>query len=206
MRLRDIIRQLLGSLGGGDSPPPPPPPPPTVPPPPPPPAPPPTSVSQQLLDAHNKVRLARGVGPLKINPVLGGVAQAHSDDQARHQNMSHTGSDGSSPFTRMQRAGYRYLSAGENVAMGYADVAAVMAGWMNSPGHRDNILRGYTQVGFGLAVDARGRRYWTALFATPSGSSAMFALGLDAIFPPGLADPSLTDEHPALADETTSGL
>lgn len=58
-------------------------------------------------------------------------------------------------------------SAAENVAYGYGTPAAVMAGWMNSDGHRRNILSSNTHIGVGLAYGANGRPYWTQVFATP---------------------------------------
>ena len=82
--------------------------------------------------------------------------------------MSHTGSDGSNPGDRIARAGYRFSAWAENVAMGYPDAASVMDGWMNSPGHRANILSGnVTEIGVGLAYAADGAPYWTMVLARP---------------------------------------
>ena len=82
--------------------------------------------------------------------------------------MTHTGSDGSKPAQRVERQGYTWRSVAENVAYGYPDADAVMAGWMNSPLHRDNILRtSVTQIGVGLAYAADGSPYWTQVFAAP---------------------------------------
>jgi uncharacterized protein YkwD len=77
--------------------------------------------------------------------------------------MSHTGSDGSSPFDRIRRYGYNYRRAAENVAAGYSSAQDVMRGWMNSSGHRANILNPrYRDIGIG---DASGnKRYWTETF------------------------------------------
>ena len=82
--------------------------------------------------------------------------------------MSHTGTDGSNPGDRIARAGYRFSAWGENVAIGYPDAASVMDGWMNSPGHRANILSGnVTEIGIGLAYAADGTPYWTMDLARP---------------------------------------
>ena len=80
--------------------------------------------------------------------------------------MTHTGSDGSGLGLRADRAGYLgWTALGENVAMGYPSVDAVMAGWMGSSGHRANLLStSYVHVGFGLANATNGSPYWTQDF------------------------------------------
>jgi uncharacterized protein YkwD len=107
-----------------------------------------------MLGRVNAERAAAGVGPLSWCPALGRAAQAHTDDQMVHGTMTHTGSDGSNIGIRADRAGYRgWSTLGENVAYGYPDVSAVMTAWMNSPGHKANLLNGsFTNVGFGHAV------------------------------------------------------
>jgi uncharacterized protein YkwD len=80
--------------------------------------------------------------------------------------MSHTGSDGSTVAVRADRVRYPWRSLAENVAYGYPDVTAVMAGWMASDGHRRNILSANVDLGVGLAYGADGRPYWTQVFAT----------------------------------------
>ena len=82
--------------------------------------------------------------------------------------MTHTGSDGSTVAVRVDRVGYGWRSLAENVAFGYTDVSAVMAGWMASDGHRRNILSSNTHLGLGVAAGADGRLYWTQVFATPT--------------------------------------
>ena len=82
--------------------------------------------------------------------------------------MSHTGSDGSTMVQRIDRVGFPWRSVAENVAYGYASAAAVMTGWMNSSGHRRNILSSNTHIGVGLAYGSDGLPYWTQVFATPS--------------------------------------
>lgn len=135
------------------------------PPTPPAPQPAPGEANAKLVEAHNKAREAQGLPPLVQSPALTKAAQIHSDDMARTGRMSHTGSDGSSPFQRMEKAGYRYGYAGENVAYGQVDVPAVMKAWMNSSGHRSNILsRNYKELGVAVANGRDGRPYWTATF------------------------------------------
>lgn len=119
----------------------------------------------------NARRAENGAGPLELCGTLVADAQAHTEDQAAHNTMSHTGSDGSNLADRANRAGYvGWSRLGENVAYGYGDVAAVMTGWMNSPGHRANILDArFGHVGVGLAYSSGGTPYWTQDFGA-SGS------------------------------------
>jgi uncharacterized protein YkwD len=119
----------------------------------------------EMLASLNAQRSKAGVGPLVDCAALERAAQGHSADQAAHNKMSHTGSDGSSPWDRIRRAGYYYSGAAENVAAGQRSVASVMDAWMGSSGHRANILNAtYTHVGMGLAHSTGGTPYWTQNF------------------------------------------
>ncbi|TXF90879.1 CAP domain-containing protein [Neolewinella aurantiaca] len=101
------------------------------------------------------------VGALALHPQLTVAAQAHSEDQARMQQMQHAGSDGSSVGTRVTRAGFTWRSVGENVAWNYPDVEAVVAAWLSSPGHCTNIMNAnYQYMGMG-----EEDLYWTQVFA-----------------------------------------
>lgn len=121
------------------------------------------SVVQQVLDLVNRERGQVGLSPLRLHSQLNTAAQAHANDMAKHNFMSHTGSDGSSPFDRIKRYGYNYRRAAENVAAGYSSAQDVMQGWMKSSGHRANILNPhYRDIGIGYA---RGNKlYWTQNF------------------------------------------
>ena len=119
-----------------------------------------------MLASINAQRSAAGVGPLALCGTLNLAAQRHSIDQAAHNNMSHTGSNGSTMVSRVQAAGYNgWTSLAENVAYGYSNVGSVMNGWMNSSGHRANLLASSTtHVGVGRAAAASGTLYWTQDF------------------------------------------
>ena len=119
-----------------------------------------------MLQRINAERATAGVGALSACGTLRAAAVAHSADQAAHSSMSHTGSDGSTMVQRAERAGYTgWMSLGENVAYGYGTVDAVMTAWMNSPGHRANLLNGsFTHVGLGQAAAGNGTLYWTQDF------------------------------------------
>ncbi|UFR06313.1 CAP domain-containing protein [Streptomyces sp. Go40/10] len=123
-----------------------------------------SGVTGEILQLVNDERAKAGCQALTLNPALTKAAQAHSADMASHQNMSHTGSDGSNPGDRITAAGYTWSSYGENVAYGYGTAEQVMAGWMASPGHRANILNcGFKEIGVGLAQPGS---YWTQDFGT----------------------------------------
>ncbi|WP_343450841.1 CAP domain-containing protein [Micromonospora oryzae] len=122
--------------------------------------------AQEVVDLVNAERAKAGCDALKIDDKLMAAAQAHSQDQADHRKMTHDGSDGSDVGERLDRAGYAWRAYGENVAWNQQTPAAVMDAWMNSPGHRANILNcSFTEIGVGVA-NSNGP-YWTQDFGTP---------------------------------------
>ena len=111
-----------------------------------------------------------GCAALRLNTVLARVARAHSQDMAENNYFAHNSQDGTSPFTRMSRAGYKYTIAAENIAGGQQTPAAVMAAWMASQGHRENILDcRLTELGVGLyrSPSSTYGVYWSQDFGTP---------------------------------------
>lgn len=142
-------------------------------------APVPPGTDQQMLDAVNAARRAGAtcgstrmpaVPAVTWNSRLAQAAATHSNDMARRNFFSHTGSDGSSHADRVSRAGYSWRTVGENIAGGQRTVNDVMAGWMASPGHCLNIMNGsYTEFGHSLVTDNNSRygTYWTQIFAAP---------------------------------------
>ncbi|MGW6576861.1 MULTISPECIES: CAP domain-containing protein [unclassified Streptomyces] len=127
-------------------------------------APPASGSVAQVLALVNQERAAAGCSAVSLNAKLTKAAQDHSADMASHSNMSHTGSDGSDPGARITRAGYTWSTYGENVAYGYSTPEKVMEGWMNSQGHRENILNcSFKEIGIGLAQPGN---YWTQDFGT----------------------------------------
>ena len=106
----------------------------------------------------------KAVPPLKWNTTLEKVAKAHSDDMRRRNTMTHYGKDAKDPGNRLNKAGYKWSTWAENVAMGQQNEEEVMKSWLKSPGHCANIMNpDVTEVGV-----ARSGTYWTQLFATPS--------------------------------------
>lgn len=127
----------------------------------------------ELLVAVNEERRKAGLGPLCPNDKLTSAAQKHSEDMAHNNFMSHTGSDGSSMSQRVDRESFRWSNLGENVAAGQQDVASVMRAWMNSSGHRRNILGNFKFFGGGMARNSNARYgiYWTQVFGSGSSES-----------------------------------
>ena len=124
------------------------------------------SQAQQVVDLVNAERAKAGCGALAVDDKLTLAAQRHSQDQADHKSMTHTGSDGSDVGQRLDRVDYRWRTYGENVAWNQQTPAAVMDAWMNSPGHRANILNcAFTEIGVGVA--SSNGPYWTQDFAAP---------------------------------------
>ncbi|MFE9918694.1 CAP domain-containing protein [Micromonospora sp. NPDC005553] len=122
--------------------------------------------AREVVDLVNAERAKAGCKALSINTKLMTAAQRHSQDQADNKNMSHTGSDGSNAGTRLDRVGYTWRTYGENVAWNQQTPAAVMDAWMNSSGHKANILNcAFTEIGVGIA-NSNGP-YWTQVFAAP---------------------------------------
>ncbi|MGA5471161.1 sigma-70 family RNA polymerase sigma factor [Streptomyces arboris] len=137
------------------------------PPPPPAPAPaPPASESGQVLQIVNTERAKEGCGPVTSNDLLATAAQRHSADMASRDYFSHTSPDGTDPGDRITAAGYRWSTYGENIAKGQRTPADVMRSWMDSPGHRANILNcSFKEMGIGK-VDSGGGPVWTQKFGT----------------------------------------
>lgn len=151
-------------LTGGYKPPQPQPP---VTPTPPPPAPDANETLLRLLTLHNEQRQAHGVPSVSMHEHLNTAAQGHADTMARLQHMSHN-AGGTDFQERIRSAGYNLSGGGENIAAGQRTPEAVVQAWMNSPGHKRNILNAYWwHVGFGVAVGGN-RLYWCTVFAVPS--------------------------------------
>lgn len=113
------------------------------------------------LAAVNAERNAKGRAALVYDDRLEAAALAHARDMAARNFMSHTGSDGSTLAKRLKRAGYKYCFGAENIAVGQPNLSRAMVAWMNSSGHRKNILsRKAEAMGF---ARAQGNR-WVMVF------------------------------------------
>lgn len=121
---------------------------------------------QQVLELVNSARADNGLPPLALNSALGQAAQAHAEDMAANDYFSHTGLDGSTVGVRATAAGYDWSTVGENIAFGATTAAQVMDLWMNSSGHRANILHSaFSEIGIGVSDGSP--LYWVQVFGNP---------------------------------------
>lgn len=119
------------------------------------------ALAEQTLAAINSFRNSKGLKPVVEDPRLQSAARAHACDSAARGRMGHDGSDGSTLADRVAREGYRYRSVAENVAQGYPSPQAVTQGWVDSRGHRRNMLMREAQdAGLAVAIDASGDLHW----------------------------------------------
>jgi uncharacterized protein YkwD len=121
-----------------------------------------------VVTLTNVYRAAAGCGPLTVDPRLTSAAAAHSADMARRGYFGHDTPEGVTPFDRITGVGYQFSIAAENIAAGQRAPKDVLVAWMNSPGHRANILDcQLTQIGVGYATGGSYGTYWTQSFGTP---------------------------------------
>lgn len=126
------------------------------------------SVEAEVIRLVNVERSKRGLAPLKNNWQLSRCARIKSEDMRDRKYFSHTSPTYGSPFDMMKAFNIYYSSAGENIAAGQTTAAQVMNSWMNSAGHRQNILSSsFTQIGVGYAQGGSSRYYWTQQFIRP---------------------------------------
>lgn len=124
-----------------------------------------TSTEQEILKLVNAERSKVGVKPLTLNWELSRVAKFKSEDMRDNKYFSHTSPTYGSPFDMIKSFGISYSAAGENIAAGQKTSDEVMKAWMNSSGHKANILNAnYTQLGVGKATGGSYGTYWTQMF------------------------------------------
>ena len=121
--------------------------------------------ASEVFSLLNSERNSNGQTALKYSSAAAEIAQKKADDMAANKYFSHTSPTYGSAFDMLKAAGVTYSSAGENIAKGQRSPAAVMNSWMNSSGHRANILSSsYSSVGIGCAADSSGTLYWVQVF------------------------------------------
>lgn len=120
------------------------------------------SYEQQVIDLVNQIRQQNGLSPLKANWELSRVARYKSQDMRDNRYFAHNSPTYGSPSNMIKNFGIASRRSGENIAKGYSTPQRVVDGWMNSSGHRANILNAsYTQIGVGYVADGH---YWTQMF------------------------------------------
>lgn len=121
-----------------------------------------SAYEQQVVDLTNAERSKNGLAPLKVDLELSKVAREKSKDMAANNYFDHNSPTYGSPFDMMKKFGISYRTAGENIAMGQRTPQEVVQAWMDSQGHRENILNSsYTHIGVGYVENGN---YWTQQF------------------------------------------
>ncbi len=116
--------------------------------------------AEAIVAATNRERAAHGLAPLRLNNKLSAAAGDRITDMFDQHYFDHVAPDGTQPFVWAKRRGYSYSLIGENLAVGYPTAQRVVTGWMNSPGHRQNILqRGFDEIGIAVASGTPVRGY-----------------------------------------------
>ncbi|AGK97000.1 CAP domain-containing protein [Clostridium pasteurianum] len=124
--------------------------------------------ANEVIRLVNVERSKNGLAPLKANAELSKVATTKAQDMIDKNYFSHTSPTYGSPFDMMKKFGINYTAAGENIAYGQKTPSDVMNSWMNSPGHRANILNSnFAEIGVGVAKDKNGTPYWVQMFINP---------------------------------------
>ncbi len=117
-----------------------------------------------VVDRTNDERLAFALEPLKANPRLMDAARKHAENMAKQDKLNHV-LDENGPGDRVEAAGYKYRAVGENIAWNQPGPKEVVAAWMDSEDHRDNMLnKDYTEIGVAVAKNAKGEPYWVQVF------------------------------------------
>ncbi|MCP3029968.1 CAP domain-containing protein [Halobacillus sp. A1] len=121
-----------------------------------------SAFEQQVVELTNEERAKQGLEPLELDTELSAVAKDKSIDMQQNNYFSHDSPTHGSPFDMMNAYGIDYTTAGENIAMGQTSPEEVVQGWMNSQGHRENIMNSsFTHIGVGHTEDGN---YWTQMF------------------------------------------
>lgn len=127
----------------------------------------------EIIDLSNAARVNNGLPALNYNFQLAAAAQAKAEHMKTNQYFEHTAPDGTTGWYFIEQNGYSYSSAGENLAATNEGSAAVVNGWLNSPGHRANLLSSeYLEVGYGIVYPDNFEKYTSiyfvvALYAVP---------------------------------------
>lgn len=124
-----------------------------------------SAIELEVVRLVNIERQKEGLQPLIASPELSNVARKKSEDMAKNNYFSHTSPTYGSPFEMMKQFGIKYNTAGENIAKGQLSAQSVVNAWMNSSGHRANIMNpSFNKIGVGHYQSGNGTNYWTQMF------------------------------------------
>ncbi len=124
-----------------------------------------SSYEKQVVELVNAERAKAGVAPLSLDSSVSNAARTKSQDMATNNYFSHTSPTYGSAGNMLSKFGIKYTAWGENIASGQKTPQEVVTAWMNSQGHRENILSStFTKIGVGYATNSKGYAYWTQIF------------------------------------------
>ncbi len=124
-----------------------------------------SSYEKQVVDLVNAERAKNGLSALTLDSSVSNVARTKSKDMATNNYFSHTSPTYGGAGDMLKQFGIKYTAYGENIASGQKTPQEVVTAWMNSSGHRANILASdFTKIGVGYATDSSGKAYWTQMF------------------------------------------
>ncbi|MGN0634663.1 MAG: CAP domain-containing protein [Acutalibacteraceae bacterium] len=122
------------------------------------------AMEREVVRLVNQERESRGLAPVRRTASISRVARQKADDMCTHNYFSHTSPTYGTPFEMLEQNRVRFSYAGENIAFGQVTAEEVVQAWMNSKGHRENILNpAYTKIGVGCADNVQGS-YWVQIF------------------------------------------
>nr|WP_330404629.1 CAP domain-containing protein [Clostridioides difficile] len=124
-----------------------------------------SAYQKEVVDLVNVERAKAGLNPLTLDSSISNVATKKSQDMIDNNYFSHNSPTYGSPFDMLKKFGISYKTAGENIAMGQKTPKEVVNAWMNSEGHRKNIMNpNFSKIGVGVAQKSGGSIYWTQIF------------------------------------------
>ncbi|HEK8921770.1 TPA: sporulation protein [Clostridioides difficile] len=124
-----------------------------------------SAYQKEVVDLVNIERAKAGLNPLTLDSSISNVATKKSQDMIDNNYFSHNSPTYGSPFDMLKKFGISYKTAGENIAMGQKTPKEVVNAWMNSEGHRKNIMNpNFSKIGVGVAQKSGGSIYWTQIF------------------------------------------
>ncbi|MFA5577443.1 MAG: CAP domain-containing protein [Tissierellaceae bacterium] len=124
-----------------------------------------SAIEAEVVRLVNVERQKEGLRPLEASLELSNVARKKSEDMGKNNYFNHNSPTYGSPFDMMKSFGIKYGTAGENIAKGQLSAQSVVRAWMNSSGHRANIMNSsFTKIGVGYYQTSNGTNYWTQMF------------------------------------------
>ncbi|HAG27356.1 TPA: hypothetical protein DCG61_01065 [Patescibacteria group bacterium] len=158
--------------------------------------------SETVVSLANQARVQNGIAELKTSGLLAKAAQNKANDMLARQYFAHNTPDGETPWSFIKAVGYSYTTAGENLAIDFTQAENMQAAWMNSPGHRANILNSnFTEIGIGIAKGTYDNHQTTIvvqMFGNPLNAPVTLQEQPTQVAPAPAPSPAPTSAQPAV--------